>query len=260
MILATQNDMHTRNRAHMLLIGLPGTGKTEICLWMREHLQGIMINAELTSKVGLVGDARGNQITPGLLSDADENLLLADELDKASSKDQNGLLQAMEEGYFSIIKAKHRERFKAEVRVIATANLIEKIQKPLLDRFDFVFHVHPCPRPDRAKNVDKLINSFMDGQEDTNSKLILEYMEWIEDYDVKLSLNHENAIRETIKKYIVETKTNIEYVSYRSLELSILRIAYAMAKLETTTINDRHVRNAIWLKDQVLKSILAAGE
>lgn len=256
MILATQNDIHTRNRIHMLLIGPAGMGKTEICLWVREYLQGIMINAELTSKVGLVGDARGNKITPGLLADADENLILIDELDKANTRDQNGLLQALEEGYFSIIKGKHRGRFKAEVRVIATANIMDKIQKPLLDRFDFIFYVGMSTREERANSVSKLVDKFVSGQEKQQANIITKYINWINEYDIGMPSSDEiERINDIIREYILRTKTDIRYVSYRSLELSILRIAYAFARLERKTCNSSHVETAIWLKDQILRNV-----
>lgn len=256
MMLATQNDMHIRNRLHMLLIGEPGTGKTELLLYIQEHLQGIMINAELTSKVGLVGDARGNKITPGLLAELDGNLLLTDELDKMPPKDQNGLLQALEEGYYSVVKGKHRERYKAEVRVIGTVNILEKIQKPLLDRFDFIFQVGTTKRQERADGVDRIVNSFTSGQQDNHSRIILRYLEWIKNHDANMLPGDEKIVKNLIRNYILQTQTNIDMVSYRSLELSILRISYAMARLEKTSIQERHVNDAIWLKDQILRGIV----
>jgi len=216
----------------------------------------MLINAELASKVGLVGDARGNKITPGLLADCDESVVLADELDKMSSKDQNGLLQAMEEGQYMIIKGKHRERFKAEVRIIATTNSLDKIQKPLLDRFDFVFHVGVTSRVERAKNVSKLTDSFLNAEEEKYTNTIIKFFDWINQYDTKIVFEDKKSIDQLIEEYILHTKTNIKYVSYRSLELSILRIAYAMARLECQNITVTHVNNAIWLKDQILRGLV----
>jgi len=240
----------------MMLVGAAGLGKTEMLLWVQEHLQGVLINAELTSKVGLVGDARGNKITPGLLADCTENLILIDELDKMLPRDANGLLQAMEEGTYRITKGGHHERYKAEVRVIGTVNTLSKIQKPLLDRFDFVFHVGTTTRRERAKNVDKLMNTFMDTDKKDYTRTIIEYFKWINQYDTKIVFEDKKAIDRLIEDYILHTKTNIKYVSYRSLEFSILRIAYAMARLERRNINVTHVNNAIWLKDQILHGLV----
>jgi len=255
MMLVTQSNAKTRIRLHMLLVGPPGTGKTEFMLWYRKHMHGMLINAELATKVGLVGDARGNKITPGLLADCDGSIVLVDELDKMSPKDQNGLLQAMEEGSYMIIKGKNRERFNAEVRIVASTNSLEKIQRPLLDRFDFIFHVGTTTRQERARNVSKLVDSFLDSKEKDYTTTIIKFFNWINDYDTKIAFEDKKAIDRLIENYILHTETNIKYVSYRSLELSILRIAYAMARLERRNITVAHVNYAIWLKDQILHSL-----
>jgi len=232
------------------------TGKTEFLLWVRENLEGVLINAELTSKVGLVGDARGNEITPGFLNQCDGNIVLIDELDKMNSKDQNGLLQAMEEGSYSIIKGAFRERFKAEVRVIASTNSLNKIQKPLLDRFDFIFYVGTSSRKERASNVKRLVNSFMNEKKKPYTKTLKEYLKWVNRYETKMVTNQKDAIEKIIEDYILKTKTDIKYISYRSLELSVLRIAYAMARLERKNMNVNHVENAIWIKNNIIKSVV----
>ena len=229
---------------------------TEFLLWTRECLQGVLINAELTSKVGLVGDARGNMIKPGLLSDCDGNILLADELDKMPFKDQNGLLQAMEEGTYQITKGGHHEKYKAEVRVIGTTNSLDKIQRPLLDRFDFVFNVGTSTRQVRANNVGSIVNGFISSQNDKHGIFINEYLKWVGDYEVDITDKDRFMLRDVIKNYILNTNTDIKNVSYRSLEYSILRIAYATAKIGRTSIKREHVDTAIWLKDQILKNLV----
>ena len=119
-------------------VGPPGCGKTEILLWFNRHLNAHFVNAEFTTKVGLSADARGGEVTPGVLAEADGGIICIDELDRLSQKDQNALLQAMEEGTYIVIKGKHRQRLRANVVVIASANERKKIQKALLDRFDFI--------------------------------------------------------------------------------------------------------------------------
>lgn len=258
LMMVTQRDTHTRSRLHMIISGLPGTGKSEFLLYVREHLQGVLINAELTSKVGLVGDARGNDITPGLLANLSGHVLLCDELDKMSSVDSNGLLQAMEEGRYTIIKGKSRENFKAEVRVVAATNTLRKIQGPLLDRFDFVLFVRPPKREERADNVPRIIDSFVNREENKYIKVIKTYINWLGDADTSIIPDERPEIDELIKNYILETQTRIKQVSYRSLELSIMRIAYAMARLERKNIGRIHVENAQILKDQMLKNLVGS--
>jgi len=255
LMMATQNDGQQRMRLHTLLWGKSGTGKTELLLALQEIFGGIIVNAEHTSKVGLVGDARGG-MTAGLLADYDGNLVLLDELDKMGGRDQAGLLQAMEEGYYTIVKGKHRERFKAEVRVVATANNINKITKPLLDRFDFIFEVKTMPREERAKGVETIVENFFGNGEKKGIKVLRAYLDWIRDFEPMIEEGDIPVVVEMLKKYILLTKTAIDEVSYRNLELSILRIAYAMAKLEKSNIKPRHIEEAIVFKDRMLKRLV----
>ena len=256
LMLVTHKDTLSRTRLHMLLSGGPGTGKSEFMLWMQENIGGVFINADLTSKVGLVGDARGLKIKPGLLADCNGHLVLLDELDKMPSKDQSALLQSMEEGAFSIVKGSQRERFDAEVRAIAGANEISKIQKPLLDRFDFVFNVSMSSRKERAGNVDSIIDSFLVGQNQDDINILTGYLDWIEKRKIDVLPQNSADIKHIISEYILRTNTNINVVSYRSLELSIMRIAYAMAKLQGTYIQRAHVSNAIYVKDIMIKNMV----
>lgn len=256
LMLLTQNDTKTRMRLHMLLAGEPGTGKTEYMLWWRENLEGIVVNAELCSKTGLVGDARGSKVTAGLLADYDGHFVLADELDKMPMRDQNGLLQAMEEGQYIIIKGKHRQPFKAEVRVVGSTNEMDKIQKPLLDRFDFVFQCTKSNRDERAEQTPKIVDSFMGQTDKEYAKIIRGYIDWLGNFNPRILPENREAIIQTIQAYIKKAKNvDIESVSYRSLELSILRIAWAMAKLQKKNIDKEDVVEAIIFKNTILSEL-----
>ena len=252
----TTDRPNLRMRLHILLCGGPGTGKSELLNWWRQKMNGVLVNSELTSKTGLVGDARGKTIHPGVLAQSNGSVLLVDELDKMSIKDQNGLLQAMEEGEYIITKGKNRQAFKAEVRIIATCNDIKKIQKPLVDRFDFPFKVTRISRIKRAEYVSDIIDSFMGKNAKDYSLVVKAYLNWAKNAKTRIDPADEPAIKKSIKKYILNMDANIEGVSYRSLEFSILRIAYALALLERKTIKERHINFAIELKDTILKNFM----
>jgi len=244
-----------RSRLHILLVGPPGTGKTEFLLWVSQNLGGIFANADYVSKVGLIGDARGNEFTPGLLTDAHMGILCLDELDKMKHQDQTGLLQAMEEGKYTVVKGKHREQLKAEIRVIAAANDITKIQRPLLDRFDLIFELKPPSREERSNHVGELVRSFFFSENDeTDVRILKEFLAWIQDFEPRVSNVQSECISEVIRSYINMTRQNIEEISYRSLELSILRIAYAIAKVRRTDVTAECVVEAIAMKDRTLSS------
>ena len=254
--LVTGSDNTTRMRLHMLLDGKPGTGKSIWGLWWRENLQGILINAELTSKTGLVGDARGSKITAGLLADYTGNIVICDELDKMSLPDTNGLLQSMEEGQYTIVKGKHRETFKAEVRIIGNTNKMGKLQKPLLDRFDFIYTCKTASRDDRVENVGRIVDTFMGNDDIEYGKIIRGYIGWLGNYSPKILPKNRDKVVGILKKYIREVKDyEVEKVSYRSLELSCLRIAWAMAKLKKTNIGTQEMIDAIIFKNDILRRI-----
>jgi replicative DNA helicase Mcm len=257
LLMGVTNDMpNLRMRLHLLLCGGPGTGKSEFLGWWQQKMEGVLINSELTSKTGLVGDARGKTISPGVLARSNGSVLLVDELDKMSIEDQNGLLQAMEEGEYIITKGKNRQVFKAEVRVIASCNDINKIQRPLVDRFDFPFKVARVSRIQRAEYVSNIIDSFMGKDAKDYSLVVKAYLRWAQAARTRIDPADESAIKKAIKEYILHSEANIEGVSYRSLEFSILRIATALALLERSKIKEQHITNAIALKDTILKTFI----
>jgi len=249
--LASDDRKKVRGRIHTLLVGPPGSGKTEVLLWLKHYLNAHFVNAEYASKVGLTGDARG-ELTPGVLAEADGMILAIDELDKMSWRDQSALLQAMEEGEYTIVKGKHRARFRARVRVVAAANDIDRIQKPLLDRFDFVITLNTLDREERAKYAKDIVMQFFEEDDAVNAKIITDLLSLIADHTP--SVEDQDAIAKVIENYIKLTELNVEEKSVRSLELSILRIANALARLSLSNITPLTVVNAILLKDQTLSS------
>jgi DNA replicative helicase MCM subunit Mcm2 (Cdc46/Mcm family) len=254
LLMAVTNDQaHFRMRLHLLLYGESGSGKSEFLSWWQKKMNGKLINSELTTKIGLVGDARGKTIYPGLLAQFSGNVLLVDELDKMKPSDQNGLLQAMEEGSYTITKGRHSQKFKAEVRIMGSCNDLSRIQRPLLDRFDFPIHVQRIQRVQRAEYVSDIIDTFMGKEGKDYSAVVRAYVQWARGNVTQLDAQDEDLIKEEIKNYILNTDAAIDTVSYRGLEFSILRIAYAIALLEQSTIKQSHVKEAIFLKDYLLK-------
>jgi Predicted ATPase involved in replication control, Cdc46/Mcm family len=249
LLTAVSEDRVARGRIHTLLVGAPGSGKTEILLWLKQHLGAYFVNAEYASKVGLAGDARGAMITPGVLAEADGMILAIDELDKMSWRDQSALLQAMEEGAYTIVKGKHRARFRARVRVVAAANDINKIQKPLLDRFDFVITLNVPKREERAEHVREIVRQFFEGEE-MHAEIINDLLSMVANFTP--SVENQDKIASVLREYIKLTQLNVEEKSVRSLELSILRIANALAKLSMSNITPMTVVEAIRLKDPTL--------
>jgi len=251
-----------RRRLHILIHGEPGTAKTEFIRWIYDYLGYYLYaqwaDANLMSQVGLTGDARGKEITPGILHEAHGGILLIDELDKANPKDYNGLLQAMETGRYRIVKGKHRQWFNAEVKIIATANEIKKFPKQLMDRFDFIFELKTPSREERENAIDGLVDLFFsdDISDETACERLIDYFKWLGNFEPKISDDEKEKIKLILKVYIHDTKISLDELSYRNFELSILRIAYALAKAEKRNITAMDAVEALKMKDNTLGGTL----
>ena len=137
---------------------------------------------------------------------------------------------------------------------MASCNNLTKIEKPLIDRFDFPIKVSRVPRLQRAEYVSEIIDSFMGKDGKDYSAVVQAYLDWVKTKVTKIERGDEILIKEAIKNYILNTDAKIDGVSYRSLEFSILRISYALAILELETIKEKHVKQAIEIKDKLLRN------
>jgi MoxR-like ATPase len=144
-------------RGHVLLEGLPGLGKTELVKAMSKLLDLKFTRLQFTPDL-LPGDVTGGHI----LEEGAEgrklvfhegpiftNLLLADEINRASPKTQSALLEAMQEQHVTVIgETRHLD---VPFCVLATQNPIElegtyPLPEAQLDRFLFKLNVERLDR------------------------------------------------------------------------------------------------------------------
>ncbi len=170
-------------RGHLLLEGLPGLGKTELVKGLAKTLQVDAKRVQFTPDL-LPGDITGNP----MLQEKDgrrefifqkgplfANLVLADEINRASPKTQSALLEAMQERRVTVMGETHP--LPDPFFVLATQNPIElegtyPLPEAQLDRFLFKLEVTRNPVnvleqiiQHRELGQEPEVNPVMNGEE-----------------------------------------------------------------------------------------------
>src|SRR5919197_1832149 len=120
--------LESSERAHTLLIGPPASAKSLFILQIEKFIRYNVYLAEgaATTKAG---------IQKFIAENPHKEIIIIDEIDKMSIKDQEGLLTMMERGEFTTTKVRNTKTVKANVVIFATSNSTERLCKPLLSRF-----------------------------------------------------------------------------------------------------------------------------
>ena len=133
-------------RGHVLLEGLPGLGKTELCKGLarllslpfkRIQFTPDLLPGDITGTYVIEGEKREFSFRPGPLF---ASVVLADEINRSSPKTQSALLEAMAERHVTVLG--HTHPLPDPFFVLATQNPIElegtyPLPEAQLDRFLF---------------------------------------------------------------------------------------------------------------------------
>jgi MoxR-like ATPase len=132
------------SEGHLLLEDFPGTGKTSLARAMAQSVKGTASRIQFTPDL-LPGDITGVSIYDQGAGEFEfhrgpifANIVLADEINRASPKTQSALLEVMEEGRVTVDGVSHE--VGSPFMVIATQNPIEqagtyRLPEAQLDRF-----------------------------------------------------------------------------------------------------------------------------
>jgi MoxR-like ATPase len=150
--------------SHALLEGVPGLGKTVLVKTMAESLALRFSRVQFTPDLmpaDIIGttvideDAKGGKVFEFRKGPIFANIVLADEINRATPKTQSALLEAMQEHRVTVAKTTYA--IEEPFFVLATQNPLEMegtypLPEAQLDRFFFKLHV-PFPSRDELHSI-----------------------------------------------------------------------------------------------------------
>ena len=191
-------------RGHILLEGLPGLGKTELVKGLSKSLRLGTKRVQFTPDL-LPGDITGNPVLqevdgrrefvfqPGPLF---TNIVLADEINRASPKTQSALLEAMQERRVTVLGETHD--LPKPFFVLATQNPIElegtyPLPEAQLDRFLFKLEV----TRNSVETLERIVN-----QRELGSEPVVEAIMDASTLDEVLNLVRRIYLPDVVANYI----------------------------------------------------------
>ncbi|EGR29474.1 mini-chromosome maintenance deficient 9, putative [Ichthyophthirius multifiliis] len=249
----TEKNTYIRGQCHLLLIGEPGTGKSQILKEASKLAQRAVYTTGIAStQAGLTVGFCKDQTTgewgmeAGALVLADKGICCIDEFNLVKKGELDSVLEAMEQQTISCCKAGINQKLNSRTTILAACNPILKgqkydtnvdimentgLQSPLLSRFDLIFIVKDLVNYDAdSQNCDFILRRFLLDFNGWSFDKIKNYIQIVQDqFFPEISFQAQNVIQayyQHLRKIeLLHSKTTI-----RTLE-SLIRLCQAHARM-----------------------------
>jgi len=273
----------TRGDIHVLLIGDPGSGKSQ----MLKRISKISPKARFISGKGVSGAGLtasvvkdefmgGWSLEAGALVLANKGICCIDEMDKMDKDDTAAMHEALEGQTITISKANIQATLRSETTVLAAANpkfgrfdpfdtIAKQIDLPptLINRFDLIFPIKDLPDANKDEKMAKFVLTLhkdLTTDAEINTNLLRKYIAYArQNIFPKLT---EGAIEE-LKDYYIQMRSSGSKegiiksvpISARQLE-ALVRLAEAHARLHLSSeVKKKNAKKAIELLHHCLQLV-----
>ena len=192
---------------HALLEGVPGLGKTQLVHTLSEVLSMSfariqftpdMMPSDITGTMLLIENVQGRKQFEFQKGPIFAQIVLADEINRATPRTQSALLEAMQERTVSVARTSHR--LDEPFCVLATQNPLElegtyPLPEAQLDRFLFKLHVN---YPDADEMLEIMRRTTWDEEITVEKVIDSQTIQWMR------TLVRRVPIAEHVERYIIE--------------------------------------------------------
>ena len=270
----------SRGDIHILLVGDPGTGKSQTLKYVADIApKGRYVVGTTASSVGLTASVRRDDILKGgwvleagALVLASGGIVCIDELDKIPKEEIATLHEAMEQQTVTVDKANIHATLKAETSILSAANpkfgrwdkmksIVDQIDLPpqIINRFDLIFVLKDEP----DEELDNIVVSGVleslskPSQSILPKELLRKYILYAKKIIPEWTEEAKNRVREfylTLRK-LAKNQPTIP-ITARQLQ-SLIRLAEASARVRLSKkVTEEDVEIA---KDLLMKSLREVG-
>jgi replicative DNA helicase Mcm len=270
-----KDKMRFRGDIHVLLIGDPSSGKSQLLKLVPEIVpRGKYVSGKGVTGAGLTATVTKDEqfmggwvLEAGALVLTNRGLLAIDEFEKMSPDDQVAMHEALEQGSISIAKASIVATLPAQTSVLAGGNpkfsrfdpympIAKQITIPetLLARFDLKFAIRDLPEAEMDKRIVEHVLRTRDDEDEEATKpriepeMIRKYIAYCRDKKPKLTKD----AGKVMKKFYIDMRSKGQPggpvpITLRQFE-ALIRLAEASAKIQLSeTVRREDVNRAVSL-------------